>query len=142
MHRRAFLGASISVVFGGCIGSGDSGQATTYDEGWFENVDNYDGEVDRTDTSTVTVAVGGSDDGLAFEPAAIRVTPGTTVVWEWTGRGGRHNVVAADETFKSEFHDEGGTTFEYDFDTPGVYQYYCEPHEELGMKGGVRVVEE
>jgi len=82
MQRRTYV-----AVLGGSLAglAGCSGGSQEYGD-WFENVDNYDGEADRTDESTVTVAVG-ADDGFAFEPAAICVTTGTTVVWEWTGEG-------------------------------------------------------
>lgn len=141
MHRRAFLALSASTAISGCIGGGESGgDSETYDDGWFEDVENYDGEVDMTGESTVTVEVGAGSDSLGFAPAAIRVSTGTTVVWEWTGSGGRHNVVETDGAFESEYHEEAGATFEHTFDSTGVYQYYCTPHRELGMKGGVRVV--
>ncbi len=111
-------------------------------EGWFSDVSNYDGTVDRTGRDEVTVDVGAAGNGgrLAFGPAAVRVDPGTTVAWEWTGRGGRHNVVAEDGGFVS-----GGPVvsdeerFEYTFEESGVYEYYCSPHRGLGMKGAVVV---
>ncbi|ESP90042.1 halocyanin 2 [Candidatus Halobonum tyrrellensis G22] len=31
---------------------------------------------------------------MAFDPAAVAVDAGTTVTWEWTGRGGEQDVVA------------------------------------------------
>jgi len=134
MERRAYL-----AIAAGALGTlaGCGGGAEAYGE-WFENVDNYDGEVDRTGESSVTVAVG-ADDGFAFEPAAIRVDTGTTVVWEWTGRGGRHNVVEREEAFASPYHRDAGVTFTHTFDEPGLFPYVCEPHRHLGMKGGVRV---
>jgi halocyanin-like protein len=70
------------------------------------------------------------------------VSPETTVVWEWTGEGGAHNVVAEDESFESELLSEYGETFEYTFSEPGTVRYYCGPHKSLGMKGAVVVAEE
>jgi len=106
MQGRTYL-----AVLGGSLAglAGCRGGSQEYGD-WFENVDNDDGEADRTDESTVTVAVG-ADDGFAFEPAAICVTTGTTVVWEWTGEGGRHNVVERDGAFASEYHRDEGATF-------------------------------
>lgn len=108
---------------------------------WFENVSNYDGTVDERGQSEVTVAVGaeGNNGNYAFGPAAVRVDPGTTVVWEWTGKGGAHNVVAEDGSFESELTDESGHTFEYTFEESGVTKYACVPHEMMGMKGAVVV---
>ena len=77
---------------------------------------------------------------FAFAPAAVRVSPGTTVVWEWTGNGGTHNVVnREDGLFESELTVSEGHTFEYTFEESGEYRYVCIPHETLGMVGVVVV---
>ena len=142
MQRRAYLSVVAGSLVTGSAASlagcgGGNGGSENYED-WFENVDNHDGEVDRTGQSEVAVAVG-ADDGFAFEPAAIRVDAGTTVVWEWTGEGGRHNVVERDGAFESEYHEDAGATFEHEFEDAGLFPYYCAPHREMGMKGGVRV---
>jgi halocyanin-like protein len=120
----------------------ETSQATEPDYGdWFDNVSNYEETVDRTGQQEVRVTVGaeGNDGNLAFGPAAIRVDPGTTVVWEWNGKGGTHNVVAADGSFESEMTNESGFTFEHTFESAGVTKYACVPHEMMGMKGAVVV---
>ena len=101
------------------------------------------GTEDLRGQGEVTVQVGASGNGgnLAFSPAGIWIDPGTTVIWEWTGRGGQHNVVAADGTFESEYYLEEGNTFEHTFEEPGVYKYHCTPHQTQGMLGVVEVVE-
>jgi arsenite oxidase small subunit len=110
-------------------------------ESWFENVSNYDGVVDQTNTDQVTVAVGAEGNGgnFAFDLAAIQVSTGTTVTWEWTGQGGSHNVIADDGSFESELTTQEGFTFEQTFSQPGTTLYYCTPHRGLGMKGAVVV---
>jgi halocyanin-like protein len=135
MERRAYLAAVVGAI--GSIAGCEGGGSPEYGD-WFSNVDNYDGEVDRTGEPEIEVAVG-ADDGFAFEPAAIRVDVGTTVVWQWTGRGGRHNVVERDGAFSSPFHRAANATFSHAFEDPGLFPYVCEPHRHLGMKGGVRV---
>ncbi|NHN61511.1 halocyanin domain-containing protein [Halorussus sp. JP-T4] len=111
---------------------------------WFEGVSNYDGIVDETGQSEVTVEVGaaGNNGNFAFGPAAIRVDPGTTVVWEWTGKGGSHNVAAEDGSFESEMTGSTGHTFEQTFDETGITKYACTPHKAMGMKGAVVVGDE
>lgn len=105
----------------------------------------YDGTiVDATGRDEITVAVGAGD-GLAFSPAAARVDAGTTVVWEWTGSGGPHNVASADGS-DAAFDSggavsDGGTTFDQTFDAPGVQLYHCTPHQPSGMLAAVEVVE-
>ncbi|RYJ14252.1 halocyanin domain-containing protein [Halogeometricum borinquense] len=108
---------------------------------WFSNTSNYDGVVDRTGNDEVTVEVGAKGNGasFAFGPAAIRVDPGTTVVWEWNGRGGAHNVVAEDGSFKSEMVNKSGHSFSHAFEEAGTYKYACTPHKSMGMKGVVLV---
>jgi halocyanin-like protein len=121
---------------GGDGGSGSSdGGVPSEAESYLSNAKNYNGGVDKTGSDAVTVEVGAGS-GLAFGPAAVRISTGTTVTWEWVQ--GSHNVVAEDGTF-----DSGGLTtsgpFEHTFESSGVYNYYCEPHKQSGMKGAIIV---
>lgn len=119
----------------------NGGSESTEFGGWFDNVANFDGVVDKTGQSEVTIMVGaeGNGGGFAFDPAAITVDPGTTVVWEWTGKGSTHNVADDDGSFESEMTDEAGHTFSHTFDVAGTFKYKCVPHESMGMKGAVVV---
>jgi halocyanin-like protein len=129
---------------GGNSGSGNSGGSVEYlsEEpdygGWLEDANGYDETVDATGSDEVTVEVGAGD-GLSFGPAAVAVSAGTTVVWEWTGEGGGHNVAAESGAFESETSQEAGFTFEYTFEETGIHKYVCTPHEAVGMKGAVVV---
>jgi len=142
--RRGFLratatGATVAGLGASATGTATAQDSTTFD-GWMADANNYDGSVtDQTGTGEVTIEVGAGDVGLAFGPAAVRVDPGTTVVWEWTGEGGAHNVVADDGSFDSgETVQEAGTTFEHTFEAEGVYKYQCVPHQPA-MRGVVVV---
>ncbi|WP_435095016.1 halocyanin domain-containing protein [Halorubrum sp. N11] len=95
---------------------------------------------DQTGEETVTVAVG-ADAGFAFAPANLIVDAGTTVVWEWTGAGGAHNVIDRGGAFESGLTAEEGHTFEHAFDESGVFEYVCTPHQTHGMEGTIAVVE-
>lgn len=110
-------------------------------EEWFADVGNFDGVVNATGKSTVRVRVGatGNNGPFAFDPPAVRVDPGTTVVWEWTGDGGAHDVAAQNGDFTSPLQDGSGSTFEHAFDAEGISYYVCTPHEALGMKGAIVV---
>ena len=124
------------------VGSGGGGGVSEPDYGgWFDGVSNYDETVDERGSSEVTVDVGVDNGGqpYGFGPAAVRIDPGTTVVWEWTGRGGSHNVVAEDGSFESDLSSEEGHTFSHTFEEEGVYRYVCTPHQSLGMKGAIVV---
>jgi len=152
-HRRDVLraigAAALAVGLAGCGGDGgdgsDGGGPEYLDEepdygDWFDDVSNYEGRtLDLTGESEVAVGVGAGEEGLLFDPPAIAVDPGTTVVWEWTGQGGQHNVAAEDADFESETTGEEGFTFEYDFEDGGVHRYVCRPHRAVGMKGAVTV---
>jgi len=117
-------------------------ESSTDLDSFLSNVDNYGGIVDETGTDEVTIRVGTEGNGAyyAFEPPAVRVTTGTTVTWEWTGKGSGHNVVAeSGGDFESTLTDDAGFTFEQTFDETGTVLYKCNPHAGLGMKGAIIV---
>lgn len=147
-HRRRVLKAAGAIaavgVLAGCTDSGDNGsggngdsQPGSVDE-WLSNTDNYDSIEDLHGEDSVTVEVGaqGNSDANAFAPAAIRISPGTTVTWEWVD--GYHNVVATDGEFDSGSAEQDGS-FEHIFDEAGTFYYYCDPHRSIDMKGAVVV---
>ncbi|HYO13979.1 MAG TPA: plastocyanin/azurin family copper-binding protein [Thermoanaerobaculia bacterium] len=84
---------------------------------------------------TVHVDVGGPS--LSFRPNTVTINVGDTVVW--TNRGGSHNVVADDNSFASGSADAGDWAFPHTFNTPGTFNYHCQPHGALGMTGTVIV---
>lgn len=163
LDRRTVLrgaGAlAVSGVLAGCGGGSDDGGDDNGDDGdteggdggsdipsevsnYLSDANNYDGSVvDETGSDSVTVDVGAGDNGFAFGPAAVRISTGTEVTWEWTGRGAGHNVVAEDETFTSgdEYVAEEGHTYSYTFEEAGNYNYYCVPHQGSGMLASVIV---
>lgn len=136
--RRWILGTAPILMTAGCLG-GEGPEAETYGN-WFRNSNNYQGTQDLTDASQVTIGVGVGG-GRAYGPAAAQITVGTTVQWEWTGKGGQHNVLDEDRVFESVLTAEAGHTFTTVIDQPGVYRYYCTPHQPTGMVGALQVVE-
>lgn len=110
---------------------------------WLADVEHYDGTVtDRTGRSAVDVTVADPDvnHALSFTPPAIRIDPGTTVVWNWTGEGGAHDIAFVDADIpRSELTAERGATFEHTFESTGVYRYYCRPHQGATQMGAVVV---
>ncbi|MFC5972057.1 plastocyanin/azurin family copper-binding protein [Halomarina salina] len=140
-----------------------------------------DGVVDMTEQDTVEVLSGAITNveipiegfeemevaPVAFNPMAIKVTPGTTVTWVWPEYPIPipHDVVSLDGLFNSGYRYPGGTAspggpvlpdFSHIFDEPGNYLYYCTPHgaprkvngiggevyNEFGMRGAVIVTDE
>lgn len=144
VNRRQFLkAAAVLTVGGAAVGSAQPVAAQQVPDltSWFSDVSNYEGIVDERGKARVTVAVGadGNGGGFAFAPSAVRVDSGTTVVWEWTGEGGVHNVAAEVGAYESEMTGTEGATFEHTFDTERVSTYACVPHRAMGMKGAVIV---
>ncbi len=88
-----------------------------------------------------------------FTPAVAWVETGGTVVWHFEETS--HTVTTyhpnydrpqripsgVETPFNSEFGGAGdpGTSFNFVFETPGVWNYFCKPHEGQGMVGIVVV---
>ena len=91
------------------------------------------------ESRTHEVKMVSSDDGeYYYDPIGLHVQPGDTV--RWTIESGSHNVVSYDdripegaESFESEILSEG--SYERQFTASGTYDYYCMPHQTLGMVG-------
>jgi len=145
MKRRNFLRvAGGSAAAGTAAATATPATAQASFGGWMSGVGNYSEVADATGQDEVTITVGAQGNGgnFGFDPAAVQVDPGTTVVWEWNGEGGQHNVVAEEGgEFESELVAEAGFTFEQTLDSEGVVKYFCQPHRALGMKGVVVVGE-
>ncbi|CUU03707.1 MAG: plastocyanin/azurin family copper-binding protein [Fimbriimonadales bacterium] len=61
---------------------------------------------------------------------------GDSVRWVW--RSGFHTTTSYDGLWDAPI-DSVHRTFTYTFNEPGAYEYYCIPHELVGMTGVVRV---
>jgi halocyanin-like protein len=151
LRRRVFM-ASVTAGLTALAGCQDIEGTIRLDveknrEEWLEGIETYDGTIlDWTGRETVEVENGAGPNGWYFDPPAIRVDTGTTVVWTWTADSARHNVIHANEKgqekfFKSELSAADTKEFRYTFETPGEHRYYCGPHEALNSRGLV-IVEE
>lgn len=107
---------------------------------WLEGTRGFEAIEDRTGEREVVVKVGAGN-GLTYVPAAVRVDPGTTIRWEWTGNGGLHDVAFVNTDVSGSLRGEQGETFTHTFTEPGEYRYECTPHASVGMRGVV-IVEE
>jgi plastocyanin len=75
-----------------------------------------------------------------FTPEQIMINVGDTV--QWTNKGGNHSVVADDASFTSGPASPLAWTYDFTFNTPGTFQYYCEIHGRpngFGMSGIITV---
>lgn len=90
------------------------------------------------------VETGDDSEPYAFEDAEVTIEPGTTVRWVHT-HDVSHTVTSTDSQedrqpngmFDQSLSSEGDT-FEYTFDEPGTFHYFCQPHSGF-MFGTVHV---
>ncbi|WP_254545714.1 halocyanin domain-containing protein [Halomarina pelagica] len=118
--------------------SGGGGGPIDYG-GWLDGANGWSegGTVDARGKKKVTIKVGAGD-GYAFDPVAVHVDKGATIVWEWTGQGGAHNVHAPESgAFKSDIQSSG--TFKWKATGGPVVPYQCDPHAGQGMKGALAI---
>ena len=140
--RRRFLRtattAGAAIALAGCAGvfGGDDSP----------DVENYEFPAA---SEQVGVAMGPNRTN-SFDPEIVYVEPGGTVTW--TNESSNHSATAYhpddDEPRRvpaeAESWDTGvirktGRTASHTFETPGVYDYFCIPHEGLGMVATVVV---
>jgi predicted lipoprotein with Yx(FWY)xxD motif/plastocyanin len=76
---------------------------------------------------------------FAFDPKSLNIKAGTTVVWH-NSDSVMHTVTSDTGLFDSPL--PGGADFQFTFNQPGTFQYYCKPHGgpgEQGMSGVITV---
>jgi len=73
-----------------------------------------------------------------FDPEALQVAPGATVVWVWSSGGQTHNVTFEDGP---QSGNKSSGTYERTFADAGAYPYHCTIHGSptSGMRGVVTV---
>jgi plastocyanin len=87
---------------------------------------------------------------VGFDPIGLRVEPGTTVRWRvqsnvhtataYHPKNGKPlRIPAGAEPWDSGYLVEPGRTFEVVLTVEGVYDYFCRPHEQMGMVGRIVV---
>lgn len=91
--------------------------------------------------------------GTYFDPKGLVVEPGTTV--RFVNKSGSHGATAYHpdnggkplripteaEPWDTPIYTEPDQRFEVTLDVEGVYDYYCPPHESMGMVGRIIVGE-
>ena len=92
----------------------------------------------ETETHVVTV----DSTNLRFTPSTLTINEGDTLRFVWGGQALPHNSVEENGVFDSG-DPERAVDFEhvFDYDSSGTYNFFCEPHEAVGMTGSVTVVD-
>jgi len=95
---------------------------------------------------TKTVEVGPSGSQHKFVPGTeetMYIKPGTTVNFVWKSDG--HNIVVDSQPDGANWSGapkkDAGFESTHTFETKGVYDYVCAPHEGLGMVGKIEVTD-
>lgn len=147
LTRRTFTGSIGAVLLGsvaGCVSDSDS-EPQTGDDHAHAHQDFPSGPSPEVDVQMFT-----DDSGHHFDPHVAWVDEGGTVTW--TNGSGSHTATAyhpdADKPLRipedadawdSGLLTEQAASFSWTFDTAGVYDYFCAPHEHAGMVGTVVV---
>ncbi len=104
------------------------------------------------DTARITMSGDSLGAEVWFDPVGMLVRPGTTVTFENDDPGNSHSSTAyhpanRDHPLRipagAKPWDSGyllpGEAFALVLTEPGVYDYYCQPHEAAGMRGRIVV---
>ena len=122
MHFRAGHIAGLAIAIGIAC-SGDDGQSPS--NGCSNNGGGAAGQV------TVANILFRSARNGSCDPAVDTVLAGTTVTWTWTGTGGTSHSIESEgaTSFTSSAVMSGnGSSYSFQFTTPGTYQYDCAVH--------------
>lgn len=101
----------------------------------------------------VEIEMGGTLDGseVWFRPRGLSIQPGQTVRWTNRQEGNAHSSTAYHPDNRKPLRIPQGAkpwnsglllpkqSFEVVFEVPGVYDYFCMPHEMAGMVGRIVV---
>jgi plastocyanin len=167
VSRRAVLGAvsSAAVALAGCFGDGNGTPTDTRDS---DPAGTPTPEPTPTASPTASPTSEPADatvelrEGRRFDPQGIAIMPGETIEWingsdlshtvtasvdgipdagAYFASGGFDTETAAREDWEGDREGEiaPGETFRHTFETRGVYEYFCIPHENDGMFGVVEV---
>ena len=160
LTRRQLLLTTAGVTtvgLAGCTGAPGSGSQSISNDDQPGHDDEPHGHEEvngPTDTAEVAVNTARFEDSTEFhfDPHVTWVTVGGTVTWRL--ESGTHTATAyhpdngqpqlvpdGTEAWDSGTMSEVGETYEYTFDTEGVYHYLCKPHEQFGMLATVIVGE-
>src|SRR5659263_781196 len=82
-----------------------------------------------TATPTATPVVGVEIKNLAFNPAQINISEGTTVIW--TNNDSLAHTVISDTNIFNSSDVSPGQTFEFTFNETGIFKYHCSIHPEM-----------
>jgi len=107
----------------------------------------------HADAPVIDIAMNSNEDGskVWYDPIGLLVEPGTTLRWmimanvhataAYHPDNDNHSLRIPEKAkpWNSDFLVNPGDHFEVTLTEPGVYDYYCTPHEQAGMVGRIVV---
>ena len=107
----------------------------------------------RAGSGVIDIAMNSTEDGskVWYDPIGLLVQPGTTIRWmimanvhsvaAYHPDNDRHSLRIPENAkpWNSDFLVNPGDHFEVTLTEPGVYDYFCTPHEQAGMVGRIIV---
>ena len=89
-----------------------------------------------------TVTVDGFGSNIRFVPETLTINEGDSVRFLWSGQILPHNAIEVNEVFNSgDAMRNVDYTYNFTYNQSGVYEFYCEPHRDLGMLGEITVLD-
>lgn len=76
---------------------------------------------------------------MVYSTEIVEIGIGQTVKWIPTDKGHNVEFIAGPEGFEIPKKSKNSKEVEMQFDTPGIYYYWCTPHKGMGMIGLVVV---
>ena len=90
---------------------------------------------------TVSMGLGNEEGFLVFQPEQLTITAGDKVRFEVRGLGPHNLIVAGHLEWSHEpLSFAVGESWEQQFDMPGSYAVWCEPHRAAGMTAEINVL--
>ena len=134
ISRRGFLRATAGATAIGATGTA-AAQETT------QSGDSGGG---GGGSETVDVGPGGNYTFVPGTDEPLTIAPGTTVEFVW--QSDNHNIVVDSQPDGANWGghepiENTGFTYTHTFDTVGTYEYFCQPHQALGMSATIEVQE-
>ena len=94
----------------------------------------------QNDSVEHVITVDGTN--LRFYPSSLTINEGDTVRFMWGDEILPHNSVEENGLFDSgEPEREVNYSYTFGYDQDGVYDFFCEPHEAVGMDGTITVLD-
>ena len=92
------------------------------------------------DSKEYTITVDSTN--LRFYPDSLTINEGDSVRFMWGGEFLPHNSVEENGVFDSgEPEREVDYLYTFNYDQAGIYNFFCEPHESVGMDGSITVLD-